>query len=156
MHVAPAAQQFTRISAGDAVITEDELSLALAFQDQPYALQNVNAGANISYANTAPEFEPQVRPVEDAPIMESEPIVVEQAPAESVPEAPSPEMDIIREPVPEMTEPALASTPSEVITPPEALISEVPDLETIDPEMAEPLDDGDVFSEETVEPQPEG
>lgn len=146
-----AAQQFTRISAGDAVITEDELNLALAFQDQPYALQNLNAGANISYVNTAPEFAPQVSEIEESPIMESEPIVVEQAPAESVPDAPSPEIDIIRDPVPEMTEPALASTPLEVVTQPEALTPEIPDGET-----AEPEGDSDSHIDETLEPQPEG
>lgn len=146
-----AAQQFTRISAGDAVITEEELNLALAFQDQPYALQNVNDGANISYANTAPEFEPQVSDIQASPIMESEPIVVEQAPAESVPDAPSPEVDIIRAPVPEMVEPTVTSTPPEVITQPEGLETKVPVVEKV-----EPGDAGDVLLEETLEPQPEG
>ncbi len=151
-----AAQQFTRISAGDAVITEEELNLALAFQDQPYALQNLNAGANISYANTAPEFEPQVSEIEESPIMDSEPIAVEQAPAESVPDAPPPEVDIIRDPLPELTEPTLSSTPSQIITQPEAPNPERPELELAEPEMPAPEDAGDILLEEASEPQPEG
>ena len=151
-----AAQQFTRISAGDAVITEEELSLAIAFQDQPYALQNVNAGANISYTNTAPEFAPQVSEIEESPIMESEPIVAPQAPAESVPDAPSPEVDILRDPLPELTESTLASTPLEVITQPEVLDPEMPELEIAEPEMPDPEDAGDGLLEEISEPQPEG
>lgn len=151
-----AAQQFTRISAGDAIITEEELNLAIAFQDQPYALQNMNAGASISYANTAPEFAPQVNEIEESPIGGSEPIVVEQAPAESVPDAPSPEVDIIRDPVPELTEPTLSSTPAEVITQPEVPTPEMPELELVEPEMPDPEDAGDILLEEASEPQPEG
>jgi len=69
-----AAQQFTRISAGDAIITEEELSLALAFQDQPYALQNINNDANVSFVSAAPAFEPPVSEVQDSPVMDVRPL----------------------------------------------------------------------------------
>lgn len=144
-----AAQQFTKISAGDAIITEEELSLALAFQDQPYALQNINGGANISYAATAPEIEPPVTEVQETPILESEPIIAKDAPADIMTETPTPEVDIIREAIPEMTEPITAATEPEIIM--EEVASEIPEADIVEPEEI-----GDVLLEEDLEPQPEG
>lgn len=145
-----AAQQFTRISAGDAIITEDELNLALAFQDQPYALQNVNSGADISYASTAPEFEPPVSEVQDSPIMDAKPIVVEEAPADITIETPAPEIETPREPVPEMTEPTTAATQ------PKLILKEAAEPELPDAEIAAPEEAGDVLLEDELEPAPEG
>lgn len=130
-----AAQQFTRISAGDAIITEDEFNLALAFQDQPYALQNFNNETSVSFV-AAPDFEPPVNEVQDAPVMDTDPIETEEAPA--------PEVEIIREAVPKPVEPTIAVTEPEVM-------EEAPDSE-----MAEPEETGDVLMEEEAEPLPEG
>lgn len=144
-----AAQQFTRISAGDAVITEDELNLALAFQDQPYALQNINNEANVSFVSAAPEFEPPVTEVQDSPVTDSEPIIMEEAPVEVITDTPAPQVDIIRDPVPELKAPTVTTTEPEIIM--EEVTPEMPDADITAPEEAR-----DILLEEEVEPQPEG
>jgi len=145
-----AAQQFTQISAGDAVITEEELSLALAFQDQPYALQNINNGADISYTSSAPAFEPPMSEVQDSPVTESAPVITEDAPAEIMIETPAPEVEIIREAIPETVEPTTTMTEPEIVQ--DAIEPEIPETEATD----EPEGPGDVLLEEELEPQPEG
>jgi len=154
MTTTAAAQQFTRISPGDAIITEEELSLALAFQDQPYALQNINNDANISLVSTAPAFEPPVSEVQEAPVADAEPIIIEEAPAETVLETPAPEVEIIREPVPEVTEPTEAVTEPDVTL--DTMEPEITEVEAPETEMTEPEETGDILLEEELEPEPEG
>jgi len=153
-----AAQQFTRISAGDAIITEGELSLALAFEDQPYALQSITGGqSDISFVS-APEFEPQVSEVQNSPIADSEPVIVEtpapEAPIEGTVIMPEPEINIVTEPVPEGLEPTTASTSPEVTTDMEPI--ELPEAETgvPEPDIPEMEHSGDILEE--LEPEPEG
>lgn len=146
-----AAQHFTRMSAGDAIITAEEHSLALAFHDQPYALQNINGqninnDANVSYVSSAPEFEPPVSEVQDAPVADAKPIVTDKAPA--------PEVEVIREPVPEMTEPTVTATEPEVTF--EPMAPEMPETGDVEIKVPEAEDSGDVLLEEDPEPMPEG
>ncbi len=149
MTTTAAAQQFTRISAGDAVITEDELSLALAFEDQPYALQAVTGGQtdispDISYVS-APEFTPQVSEVQDSPVADAEPVGVETPAPETAIDGtaimPEPEINVVTEPVTEGLEPITASTVPEA----------APDISPIELPEAE---SGDILEE--PEPIPEG
>ncbi len=161
MTTTAAAQQFTRISAGDAVITEDELSLALAFEDQPYALQAVTGGQtdtspDISYVS-APEFTPQVSEVQDSPVADSEPVVVETPVPQTLDDAaimPEPEINIVTEPVTEGLEPITASTVPEVT--PDVSPSDLPEVEigAPEPDLPETTESGDILEE--FEPEPEG
>jgi hypothetical protein len=151
MTTTAAAQQFTRISAGDAVITEDELNLALAFEGQPYALQAVTGGQpDISYVS-APEFTPQVSEVQDSPVAVSEPIIIETPAPKTAMDGtvimPEPEINVVTEPVTEGLEPITASTVPEA----------APDVSPIDlpeAEVPEAQDSGDILEE--LEPEPEG
>lgn len=77
-----AAQDFTRAAQGDALLTAEELSLALAFEDQPYALQSFAAPAEVS---SEPLALPVAETVEDSPVMAFEPMTVETPPVEEAP-----------------------------------------------------------------------
>ena len=162
MTTTAAAQQFTRISAGDAVITEDELSLALAFEDQPYALQAVTGGQtdispDISYVS-APEFTPQVSEVQDSPVADAEPVGVETPAPETAIDGtaimPEPEINVVTEPVTEGLEPITASTVPEAA--PDISPIELPEVEIglPEPDVPEAQDSGDILEE--FEPEPEG
>ncbi len=166
MTTTAAAQQFTRISAGDAVITEDELSLALAFEDQPYALQAVTGGQtdispdispDISYVS-APEFTPQVSEVQDSPVAASEPIIIETPAPETAIDGtvimPEPEINVVTEPVTQGLEPTTASTLPE--TAPDVSPIDLPEVEIglPEPDVPEAQDSGDILEE--LEPEPEG
>ena len=165
MTTTAAAQQFTRISAGDAVITEDELSLALAFEDQPYALQAVTGGQtdispDISYVS-APEFTPQVSEVQGSPVADAEPIIVEtpapevtQTPAEGTLIMPEPEINVVTEPVTEGLEPITASTVPEAT--PDVSPIDLPEVEigAPEPDLLETTESSDILEE--LEPEPEG
>ena len=47
-----AAQEFTRMAQGDAVLTQDEFFLAEALADQPYALQTITVSEPMPYTPT--------------------------------------------------------------------------------------------------------
>ena len=95
-----AAQEFTRMAQGDAVLTEDEFFLANALVDQPYALQSLTATEPLLYVpvETVSDMEPvesypakveAIEPPVEAPEMSedttqtedknmSEPVVIEK------------------------------------------------------------------------------
>jgi len=157
-----AAQQFTRMSAGDATITEDEFNIGLAFQDQLYALQAVTGGQTISFvASEAPLLEPQIHEVQDSPVADSEPIIapapVETAPSENIEITLEPETKVITEPVPEIIAPTTTSTSPEIILEtqePELPTIELPKDEMLETDLTEP-ETTDILEEEPA-PQPEG
>ena len=149
-----AAQDFTRAAQGDALLTEEELSLALAFEDQPYALQGFAAPVVTS---TEPAPLPVAEIVEDTPVTAYEPMVVETPPAEAEPDVIEPEViviepDVIDAPLiepeaiePEIIEPEVTETPLEDV---------MGELETYTPETPteEGMKDVDENTEELEDP----
>lgn len=117
-----AAQDFTRAAQGDALLTQDELSTALAFADQPYALQSFTDATNLP---SEPMPLPTAETVEDAPVISYEPMITETPPIESEPEIIIEESEVLEpeilepeilEPIqaePDMPEQAVIETPLE-------------------------------------------
>jgi hypothetical protein len=64
-----AAQEFTRMAQGDAVLTQDEFFLAVALADQPYALQPGLVSEPLDAESAPADYEPMmfVEPVETSP-----------------------------------------------------------------------------------------
>lgn len=91
-----AAQEFTRMAQGDAVLTEDEFVLASAFVDQPYALQPSPTLEPASYEPMP--FDP-VETVKEVETFESYPEGVEKV---RTPEQAAPE-DVIPDEVLDIT-----------------------------------------------------
>ncbi len=152
-----AAQDFTRAAQGDALLTEEELSLALAFEDQPYALQGFTAPVVTS---TEPAPLPVAEIVEDTPVTAYEPMVVETPPTEPEPVVIEPvapdtitmEPEVIETPViepesikPGVIEPEITETPLEDV---------MGELETYTPEtpVEEGMKDVDENAEELEDP----
>ncbi|MEP4051189.1 MAG: hypothetical protein ABJN22_02980 [Litorimonas sp.] len=79
-----AAQEFTRMAQGDAVLTQDEFFLGVALADEPYALQPGLVSEPLGVESAATDYEPMmfVEPVEtspDATEMVEPPVEIEDA-----------------------------------------------------------------------------
>lgn len=154
-----AAQEFTRIAQGDAVVTKDEMLMATAFADQPYVLQND------AFITNPPPYAPleTVEPVETfesvpQSVEAVEPPVMEEPSEEDAPTPEKPDETTIEE-APELDatpiqEPAL-NEPIEPVTDlsieTETALEEAetdlkaPEVET-EIEVEEPTgDDGDIY-----------
>lgn len=141
-----AAQDFTRAAQGDAVLTAEELSLALAFEDQPYALQGFT---NPTYVSSESLALPMATTVEDSPVMAFEPMTVKTPPPEETevmivePEAMKPEALETTPVEPEVIEDSVTETPLEDV---------MGEVETYTPEAQPkmPLTE-EIVTEETLE-----
>jgi len=82
-----AAQEFTRMAQGDAILTEDEFFLAEALADQPYALQPVlftepltlDPVENVNSVETFESYPANVEAIEPPVVAEDVPEVTEES-----------------------------------------------------------------------------
>jgi len=155
-----AAQEFTRIAQGDAIVTEDEMLMATAFADQPYVLQNdAFITEPLPYApvetvepvETFESFPQSVEAIEP-PVMDEpapEEVPVEETPVEELGEE-TLDATPIQDPVLEAPEP-VTDLPLELETPLEEGVTDLPEPEIeveteTEIEVEEPtLEDGEIY-----------
>lgn len=82
-----AAQEFTRMAQGDAVLTQDEFLLAVALAEEPYALQSGLVSQPLGVESAPADYEPimYVEPVETSP--DATEVIEPPVAIEDVPEA---------------------------------------------------------------------
>jgi len=163
-----AAQEFTRMAQGDAVLTEDEFFLAEALVDQPYALQSIPTSEvltldpveNVSTVETFESFPAEVEAIEPPAPVEVQTDVEPEITIEAPIETPVESMDA---PAKELNAPVVmekAMTPDPVVAG-EIETSDI--LEDVTPELTEepvdvtPMEEGsfDLPEIETPETAPE-
>jgi len=140
-----AAQEFTRMAQGDAILTEDEFFLADALADQPYALQTITVDAPI--IEEPMPFEPveTVAPVETfesypSTVEVMEPPVETETTEETAPVLENATIDTPIEGDVETTEPLMTEMPLESES---AVAGEVVTSDTMeDPVEDMPLEEG--------------
>ncbi len=135
-----AAQEFTRMAQGDAILTQDEFFLADALGDQPYALQPSSisepmpyeATETVNQVETFESFPEQVEAIEP-------PVVVEETPEENITQPIEGEVNMPQAPVviekPLEVPPVVAGeieTSDDLtnVTPVEEGVMDLPDVET--------------------------
>ncbi len=155
-----AAQEFTRIAQGDAIVTEDEMLMASTFADQPYVLQNdafiteplpYEPVETVEPVETFESFPQSVEAIEPPVMDETAPEVVpvEEAPVEELGEE-TLDATPIQDPVLEAPEP-VTDLPLELETPLEEGVTDLPEPEIeveteTDVEVEEPtLEDGEIY-----------